>query len=276
MSESEYGAVIVSHEHQALTAERRPALPPLEGCALTPHHSANDLLIRKLDSTCVLSDSDKAALLRLPMQITEVRADQDLVREGDRPSRSCMVVTGYTCVFKMTGEGKRQISAFQVPGDIPDLQSLFLDVLDSSLATITPCTVAFIRHEALREMCRMNFGVAEALWRTTLIDGSVFREWVTNVGRREAYSRIAHVFCETLTRMRAVGLAENGSCDLPMTQSELADATGISTVHVNRTIQELRADKLIELKGAKLNVLDWDALTKAADFDPTYLHLRQG
>jgi CRP-like cAMP-binding protein len=237
--------------------------------------STTDVLVRRLESVGVLADGEKAAIEKLPIQVTSLRADQDIVREGDRPTRSCLVVQGFACTFKITGQGKRQIMAFQFAGDIPDLQSLHLTVLDSSLGTITPCTVAFIQHEALHDLCDRHPGIAAALWRTTLIDASIFREWVTNIGRRQAYSRIAHLLCEVVVRMRAVGLAENGTCDLPMTQDELADATGISTVHVNRTLQELRGDKLITLRGERLTVLDWRGLTQAGDFDPTYLHLRE-
>ena len=147
-------------------------------------------------------------------------------------------------------------------------------MLDISIGTITPCTVGFIQHEAARDLCERHPRIGSAFWRDTLIQAAVFREWVTNVGRREAYGRVAHLLCEIVVRMRAVGLAEGHACDLPMTQNELADATGMSTVHVNRTLQELRGDGLITLKGASLTVLDWEALKHAGDFDPTYLHLR--
>jgi CRP-like cAMP-binding protein len=127
----------------------------------------------------------------------------------------------------------------------------------------------------MRDLCKAQPRLAAAFWRETLIDASIFREWVTNVGRRNAYARLAHVLCELLVRLRAVGLAEDDACELPMTQGEIGDATGISTVHVNRTLQELRGDGLITLKGEKLTVLDWDRLKKAADFDPTYLHFKR-
>jgi CRP-like cAMP-binding protein len=207
------------------------------------------------------------------MQVQVLKADQDIVREGDRPSRSCAVLEGYAATYKHTGDGKRQIMSFHIPGDIPDLQSLHLTVLDNSLCTITTATVGFIQHEALREVCHSYPRLADAFWRETLIDASIFREWVMNVGRREAYNRMAHVMCEWMTRMRAVGLAKDLTCDLPMTQGELADATGITNVHVNRVLQELRKDGLIGLKGNKLTILDWDQLKKVGDFDPTYLHL---
>jgi len=232
-------------------------------------------VIRKLESVFPLSDAERDALMRLPIQVTDIRTDQDLIREGDRPSRCFAILEGFACSFKMTGEGKRMILGFHIPGDLPDLQSLHLEVLDSSIGTITRCKIGFIQHEPLRELCAAHPRLAAAFWRETLIDASIFREWVTNVGRREAYARIAHVFCELMVRLRAVGLAEDHACELPMTQIELADATGISTVHVNRTLQELRGDNLITLRGEKLTVLDWDKLKEPADFDPTYLHFKR-
>ena len=132
--------------------------------------------------------------------------------------------------------------------------------------------MGFIQHEVLRELCRKQPSVMEAFWRQTLIDAAIFREWMTNIGRREAYSRMAHIICEWIVRMQAVGLVEDHTCDLPMTQGELADAMGVSTVHINHVLQELRGDGLITLKGSRLEVLDWEQLKQAKDFDPTYLH----
>jgi CRP-like cAMP-binding protein len=232
-------------------------------------------IIRKLESIFRLSDQEKQAVMDLPLQITAIKADQDVVREGDRPTRCFAVLEGFACTFKITGEGKRQISSFHIPGDLPDLQSLHLTVLDISIGTITPCKIGFMQHETARDLCERFPRIGSAFWRETLIQAAVFREWVTNVGRREAYGRIAHLLCEMVVRMRAVGLVENYTCELPMTQNELADATGMSTVHVNRTLQELRADRLITLKGASLTVLDWEGLKQAGDFDPTYLHFER-
>jgi CRP-like cAMP-binding protein len=204
-----------------------------------------------------------------------IKENQDIVRVGDRPTRSCLILSGFTCMYKVTGDGKRQIHNFHIAGDIPDLQSLHLKVLDNSLGTLTPCSVGFITHEALDKLCERHYRIAKALWRETLIDGAIFREWMTSIGQREAYSRIAHLLCEMVVRLRAVGLVNDCSCHWPMTQTEIGDALGITTVHVNRVLQAMRADGLIELKGERLNIPDWDRLMKAGDFEPTYLHLEQ-
>jgi CRP-like cAMP-binding protein len=236
-------------------------------------HSPQTLMIRKLDSIFPLSEEERQALQDLPVQITVINADQDIVRIGDRPSQCCLLLEGYTCVYKLTSEGKRQIMALHVPGDIPDLQSLHLKVLDNSIATICPCTVGFIQHEDLRRMCERHPRITAALWRETLVDASVFREWLLNIGRRESYTRMAHLLCEFLVRLKVVGLAEDGTFDLPITQVELADAIGTSTVHVNRVLQALRAEGLIETKSTQVTIPDWERLKEVGDFDPLYLHL---
>jgi len=236
-------------------------------------HPKYNPMIRKLESVFTLSDDERQALENLPMQMVAIKADQDIVREGDAPSRSCLLLSGFACTYKVTAQGKRQIVSFNIPGDIPDLQSLHLKVLDNSVSTMSACSVGFIAHDDLRDICNSYPRIAAALWRSTLIDASIFREWVLNVGRREAYTRMAHVLCELVTRLRAVDLVEDHACNLPITQGEFADALGVTTVHVNRVLQAMRADGLIELNGDRLNIHDWEKLKQAGEFDPTYLHL---
>jgi CRP-like cAMP-binding protein len=234
-------------------------------------------LIRRLEvDTAPFSDAEKESILCLPLSIKELRADQDIVREGDRPNQCCVVIEGFQCRYKMLADGERQIMSFHVPGDVPDLQSVFLSTIDHSLGTLTPNRVAFIPHEPLRDLIRQQPGIAERLWRETLIDASVFREWIANVGSRDAYTRIAHIICELFVRLRAVGLANGMKFDFPITQTEIADATGLSTVHVNRSIQQLRADGLITLERGMCHIPDFDALKQAGMFESGYLHMRGG
>jgi CRP-like cAMP-binding protein len=237
--------------------------------------SDNHPLLQRLASIASLSIEEQEAIRVLPMQVLEIGPHQDIVREGDRPSRCCLILEGMACVYKVTQRGKRQISAFQHPGDIPDLLSLHLESLDSNVGTITRCKVAFIWHTDLRALCQKFPGITEVLWRTTLIDASIFKEWITNVGQRDAYSRLAHLLCETLVRLKAVGLAEGHSCEFPMTQEDLAAATGITSVHLNRTLKELRAAGLVEIGRNRLTVPDWIKLKQAGEFDPGYLHLKR-
>jgi CRP-like cAMP-binding protein len=242
---------------------------------MTQNQSLTHLLLRKLHSIHALDEEDRMAVDRLPLRIIDIKADQDIVREGDRPSRSCFLLAGLACWFKITGAGKRQILSFQIPGDLPDMQSIHLATLDSTLSTLSPCRVAFVQHEPLRDICARYPNVASAFWRMTLIDAAIFREWVANVGGRQAHGRVSHLLCEMVVRLGAVGLANDLACEMPITQGELGDATGLSTVHVNRTLQSLRRKKLIRWTDSKLEVLDWEGLKEAGDFDSLYLHLRQ-
>jgi len=239
----------------------------------SPFHPDYNPLIRKLESVFTLTDEERQALETLPMQVAVLNDHQDIVREGDQPSRACLILSGFACVYKMTAHGKRQIVSFTIAGDIPDLQSLHLKVLDNSVSTISPCRVGFIPHEALHELCARYPRLAAAFWRETLIDAAIFREWVMNVGQREGVSRMAHVLCELVVRLKAVDLVEDHVCDLPITQVEFADALGFSPVHVNRVLQQMRAEGLIETQGSRLRIPDWNRLKEVGEFDPTYLHL---
>jgi CRP-like cAMP-binding protein len=241
--------------------------------APTELHPEHNVLFRKLRSISPLSDDEKECLSTIPLTTKSLGPDQDIVREGDRPSECCLAVEGFVCRYKLTDQGKRQIFSFHIAGDIPDLQSLHLKVMDHSLMTLTSCKLAFIPHQSLTELMRKCPRVSDVMWRDTLIDAAIFREWMMGIGRRSAYTRIAHVLCEVFFKMRSVGLGNGNGCEWPVTQAELGDALGLSTVHVNRSLQELRGDGLIELRGGSLTILNWDGLTKAGEFDPTYLHL---
>ena len=231
-------------------------------------------LVRKLESIAELSSAETAALLALPMIVKEIGADQDIVREGELPTESCLVLDGFACRYKLLPDGRRQIMSFHTPGDIPDLLSIHLRVMDHSLGTLVRSKLAFIPHENLRDLARRFPGIAIAFWRDTLIDSAIFREWMVGLGRRSAFQRIAHLLCEMAMRFKAVGLADEHVYDLPVTQAELGDALGLSTVHINRVLQELRQAGLITFRGSTVSVLDWTGLKVAGEFDPTYLHQR--
>jgi CRP-like cAMP-binding protein len=232
-------------------------------------------IIRKLEASTAFSDEERASFLSVPTQISEIQRGQIILREGDRPIRSFSILSGMTCNFKFAPTGRRQIVALHIEGDFPDLQSLHLNVLDFSLATLTPCRVAFIQHESLRSLCDRHPRISRALWREALIEAAIGREWLLNTGQRLGLSRLAHLFCELLVRMAHAGLSEDQGCACPLTQLDLADATGMSTVHVNRSLRELRSHKLIELRRGQLRVLRWEELKRVADFSAAYLHLSE-
>jgi CRP-like cAMP-binding protein len=229
--------------------------------------------IRKLRSIGELSAADEDAVRTLPLRVVELARGADAAHDGSKPTESCLLVEGFMHRYKVLPNGRRQILAFHTPGDIPDLQSLHLRTLDHSLAATTRCTVGFIRHDDLRALIRKRPSVGDLLWRDTLIDAGMFRAWIVSMGQRPAPEHIAHLFCEMFVRLRAIGQTVDNACNLPLTQTELGDAVGLSTVHVNRTLQELRASNLIELQGGVLRILDWPRLKDLAQFDPTYLHL---
>ena len=229
-------------------------------------------LVVKLESIAPVSDEERRAIVTLPMTVRDVREDHDIVRDHDRPSQCCLIIEGFACRYKVLPGGKRQIYSFHIPGDIPDLQSIHLEVMDHNLGTLVPCKVGFIQHETLRKFVRAYPRIGDIFWRDTLIDAAVFREWMANVARREAYARVAHILCELYVRLRAVGLTNGQAYSLPITQAELADATGMSTVHVNRSLQKLRGDGLIRSGKRSVIIEDWDGLQAAGEFDPTYLH----
>ena len=241
--------------------------------SLTPD-PAHQRLIAKLESIGTLTAEERDAIAGLPFRVRQIAENTDIVRDGDTPTESCLLIDGFLCRYKMLPDGGRQILAFHTSGDIPYLQSLHLRVMDHSIGALTPCRVAFIAHSALHEITAAYPGITALFWRDTLIDAAIFREWLTGVGRRTAHQRIAHLICEIHLRLKVVGLADNGGFELPITQAELADGLGLSTVHVNRVLQDLRRDGLIHSHGKYLGVTDWHALEEAGGFDPRYLHVR--
>ncbi|HEX2553225.1 MAG TPA: Crp/Fnr family transcriptional regulator [Microvirga sp.] len=233
-------------------------------------------LIRRLESITDLSPEERSALVHLPMNVREIAADQDIVREGDKPSECCLILKGYACRYKTTDDGKRQIMSFHLQGEIPDFQSLYLRTMDHSLGTLTPCRMGFVAHQTLHGLFERHPRLMAVFTREALIDAAIFREWMLNIGRRRAEGRLAHLLCELFLRHKAVGLARDHAIAFPITQAELADAVGFSTVHVNRVLQELRGMNLLSLEDRVLTILDWPGLKRVAQFDPTYLHQESG
>jgi CRP-like cAMP-binding protein len=229
-------------------------------------------LHRKLETVASFSAEEKAALLELPFTVRQFRADHDIVREKDRPTQCCMVFDGWLCRYKILETGTRQIFSFHIPGDIPDLQSLYLRTMDHNLGTLAPSTVGFLQHEAVRALTKDFPRIGDLLWRDTLIDAAIFREWMVGMGRRDAPARLAHLFCELHARLRPVGLTRGYTFDCPITQSVLGDALGLSTVHVNRSLMELRGRGLITLEKHVLTIRKPEELCELAGFDEAYLH----
>ena len=232
-------------------------------------------MILKLQKRGPLEQSDRDALLGLPHRVEVVEPSIYIVREGERPQRSCLLLSGFAYRQKITAEGGRQIVSVHIPGDFVDLQGALLDVSDHNVQALTRCEVAFVPREALQSLIANNPRLAAALWIDTLVDASIFREWVVNVGRRDARGRIAHLLCELARRLKAAGLVSTYSFELPMTQEQLADATGLTPVHVNRVLKQLEQDGLIERVRRLVHIRQWDSLRSVGGFVETYLHLDQ-
>ena len=237
--------------------------------------SEHALLIRKLQAVADLTQDDIRAIEGLPLRLKDLPAGADLVSQGDRPTECCVVLEGWVARYKLLHRGQRQIFSFHVPGDMPDLQSLHIRTMDHGVCAVTPVRLGIIPHAAMDAAMQRRPGLLIAFWRDTLIDAAIFREWMAGIGRRSAYQRIAHLFCELYLKLLSVGLTGHGGFQMPLTQAEVADALGLTSVHVNRVLKELRGRGLIATSSHRhVSILDWQGLQTAGDFDPTYLHLR--
>lgn len=230
--------------------------------------------IRKLDGFERLHDEDRAWLLSLSSRPKHVDADQDLIREGDKPENVHLILEGFAMRYKITARGRRQIFAYMIPGDFCDLNVALLKKMDHSVGTLSPCQVVELSPSTIVELTERRPSLVRALWMCSLVDEATLREWLVNLGQRSAAQRISHLFCELHVRMQAVSLTDKGSFELPITQSELGDTMGLSIVHVNRSLKDLRESGLVTLRDERILIPDVIRLKEYADFDPSYLHLR--
>ena len=232
-----------------------------------------DLLIRKLEVSKRLSKEDREAIHALPYTLKTVEPHTYTTREGDRPTICAVLLSGFAYRHKLTGDGDRQIVSLHIPGEALDFQHLFLDVADHNVQTLTRADLAMIPRSALQQIATDRPGVGHAILVSILVEASIFREWVLNVGRRDSRARLAHVLCEFASRLDAQGLAGSYGYELPMTQDQLADALGLTPVHVNRTIKRLEAEGLITRERRFIRFPDWERMRDVADFNSRYLHL---
>jgi CRP-like cAMP-binding protein len=232
-------------------------------------------IIRKLELFSRLSTEDKAILTRVASgRVRHVGPREDVIHEGDHPRDINLFLAGWACRYKQLEDGRRQIIAYFLPGDLCDLNVYILREMDHSIGTITPVMLAEISREVFDEIMLNHPRVMQALWWESLVNAAVQREWTVNLGQRSATERVAHLICELFLRLRSVGLTQEHVCEWPITQAELADTTGMTAVHVNRTLQELRSLGLIELKDRHLSIPKFGSLMELAMFNPNYLHLQ--
>lgn len=234
----------------------------------------DNALLARLETFVDLSEDEKTLLAALHRDIRTFRPRDHIIREGDRPEEVHLIIEGWAARYKLLPDGSRQIVAFLLPGDFCDLHVAVLGHMDHSIVAITRCRVAFVPNTKMNELTSDHNGLTKALWWSTLVDEAVLRSWIVN-GRRNALQKIAHLLCELHVRLKQIGLVTEGRFDLPVTQEEIADATGLTAVHTNRTLQRLRREGLIELRSQILTVLDVAALGEAAGFNPAYLHIKR-
>lgn len=232
-------------------------------------------MARKLSRRSPVGEADVAALTALPFRMQTFDRAAYIVREGKPADRTCLIVSGFAYRQKVAKSGGRQILSVHLPGDFVGLEGALLDVADHNVQALTRCEIAIVPRADLRAMLCEHPALALALWVETVIDASIFRERILNIGRRDARGRLAHLLCEFARRLEILGLAEQQSYELPMTQEELADATGLTPVHVNRVLRDFDRSGLIRRVNRVVTILDWDQLCAIADFNETYLHLDQ-
>jgi CRP-like cAMP-binding protein len=235
-------------------------------------HPTWDIMVRRMERRSPLGAADRAALKSLPHSQRRIGPGGHIVRDGDKAENCALLLSGFAYRYKLTGDGGRQIISLHMAGEFVDLQHTFLGVADTSVQTLTDAEVAFIPRTAVEELSLGNPAVARALWIDTLIDSSIFREWVVNVGRRDSRARVAHILCEFSMRLEAAGLARNHVYELPMTQEQLADAVGLTSVHVNRVLRQLGEDGLIDRDRRTIRIVDWKRMREVGDFNERYLH----
>ena len=237
-------------------------------------HPVLEQMIRKLRMRAPLNDLDCDAIRKLPLTRRNYEAPGYVLREGEPARKNCsFIISGLAFRQKLTAEGARQIVSIHMAGDFLDLQHLFLNYADHSVQALTRLDVAELDREALHDLVLKRPAVARAMWTDALVDASIFREWVLNVGRRDARTRVAHLLCEIALRMEAAGIAEHHRYELPLTQEQLGDAVGLTPVHVNRTLRALAADGLIRRDRRHISLENWEEIRQAADFSALYLHL---
>jgi CRP-like cAMP-binding protein len=229
-------------------------------------------MMRRLARRSPLGDADRQAIVSLPHTVRRIGPGGHIVRDGDVPEYCALLLSGFAYRYKITGEGGRQIISLHMPSEFVDLQNVFLGIADTSVQALTEVEAAFVPRAAIEDLAMANPAVARVLWIDTLIDSSIFREWVVNVGRRDSRARVSHILCEFSLRMEAAGLAKDHVYELPMTQEQLADAVGLTSVHVNRVLKQLGEEGLIDRDRRTIRIVDWKRMREAGDFNERYLH----
>lgn len=238
-------------------------------------HAALERFLARLLSRSNLNAEEQRAILQLPYRVSKVHARMDVVAPGETVDQSCLVASGLLARFDQMRDGQRQISAFHIPGDMCDLHSVVAPKAGWGIAALAASTVLYVPHSSLREIATSYPAIAMAFWLDGTTDASILAKWVGNLGRQDARARLAHLFCEFGIRLERAGLGTKSCFVLEATQEQLADAVGLTPVHVNRTMQRLRSEGVLATHNRTIAIEDWDRLVGIAEFDPGYLLLQE-
>lgn len=230
------------------------------------------LLLAKMEEHASLDAADRREILSVPFQLKVLDPEQDVVSQGDRPEASIFVLSGMLARYHTLQSGDRQYLSFHIAGDMPDVQSLLLTIMDHSVCAMNEAVVAYFPHGPLLRALRRRSSISLAFWRMTLIDAAIFRQAITN-NSRSPVARLAHLFCEQYYRAKEGGLAKRNSCSMPLTQNEIGQALGISGISVHRALRRLRRARIVDFSKEVLTVHDWQRLVQVSGFDPLYLHI---
>jgi CRP-like cAMP-binding protein len=230
-------------------------------------------LLMKLRQTVPLTPEEEGAIQRALGRFRVIPSRQEMACEGERPTSATVLLDGLMCRYVAMTDGRRQILSFVLPGDFCDLSAFAEGWMDHAVSTLTTCTVASVEYAALERLMASSRSVSFALWRDTLREAAIHRAWLSNLGRRSAYERVAHLFCEIAVRLESVGMKRKSGYDFTATQVDIGDALGLSAVYVNRMLQQLRYEKLITYRGNTFAIHDWGRLAEIANFNPAYLRL---
>lgn len=230
-------------------------------------------MLRKLSMHAPLARPECDRLLALATRSQHFAARELVVGEGETRHEASVLITGHAFRFKTLPDGARQILSFHLPGDLVDLHAALIDTADHGIATLSDAVFAYLPQAEVTAAMSEHAGIARAFWRETLVDAAITREWLLGLGRRDAFGRLAHLLCETALRASAAGVGRASRFRFPVTQVDLGEATALTPVHVNRTLQRLRGEGLVAMQGGEVRILDWDALARAGSFDRRYLHL---
>lgn len=234
----------------------------------------SNAFVKHLSGYGLLGETEKALLEEACKNVRELPAGTHLIREGDEPDPVFVILEGWACGYKILPDGGRQIISFMLPGDFCDIHIAILHAIDHNIMTLTKTRVASLPRAEMEVLVQARPMLTQAFWWSQLVDQSISRSWIASMGRRKSVERVAHLMCELYIRMRNIGLASGDECSMPLTQIVLADALGLTPVHVNRVLRLLKTAKVMQLSHGSLRIIDSEKLAQIAGFDGNYLHER--